>query len=317
MMNKYINKNFTFPSPAKLNLFLHIVGQRSDGYHELETLFQFIDFSDTIDISITKSPEIALLTPIEGVKNKDNLIIKAALLLQNIIQQKLSYQNNTHQTQPLGAQIRINKVLPMGGGLGGGSSNAATILVALNTLWQANLTNDELADIGLALGADVPIFVHGFSAFAQGVGELLTPVTPEESWYLITKPNVSISTASVFTSSDLPRNTMKITSKNFNADYRDEDLFNTSPTKTAKYHNDCQTMVIKHYDEVANLLAWLLEYVPSRMTGTGACIFSRFSSQQEACELQAKLPKGISSFIAQGLNKSPLCSVIEQLKSSN
>lgn len=302
-----LNKSVTFPSPAKLNLFLHVVGQRVDGYHELETLFQFIDYSDTIKISITKNSNIELLTPIDGVLNEDNLIIKAARLLQKHIVHK-------QQTPIYGAQISIDKVLPMGGGLGGGSSNAATILVALNALWQSNFTHDELAEIGLTLGADVPIFVHGFSAFAQGIGEQLTPVSPDECWYLVTKPDVSISTARVFTSKDLPRNTSKIISKDFSIDYKDVDLFaSTAP----KYHNDCQTMVIKHYDQVANLLAWLIEYVPSRMTGTGACIFSRFSSQQEACELQAKLPIGISSFVAQGLNKSPLCSVIEQLKSSN
>ncbi len=313
----YFNTPFSFPAPAKLNLFLPVVGQRNDGYHELETLFQFIDYSDTLEIAITEEPEIMLLTPIDDVKNEDNLIVKAALLLQNKALQKKSFPHNNGHVKPLGAKISINKVLPMGGGLGGGSSNAATVLVALNTLWKINFTKAELAEIGLSLGADVPIFIHGFAAFAQGIGEQLTPVTPEESWFLVTKPDVSISTASVFTSKDLPRNTTKIISKDFNVDYQDDDLFTASSSKMAKYHNDCQTMVIKHYDQVANLLAWLVEYAPSRMTGTGACIFSRFSSQQEACELQAKLPLGISSFVAQGLNKSPLCSMIEQLESSN
>ncbi len=312
MMNKNINKKITFPSPAKLNLFLHVVGQRADGYHELETLFQFINYSDTIDILITEEPSIILLTPIDGVKNKDNLIVKAALLLQKKALQKISFQNNNVQAKPLGAKISIKKVLPMGGGLGGGSSNAATVLLALNTLWQCNFTNAELAQMGLILGADVPVFVHGFSAFAQGIGEQLTPMAPEESWYLVTKPEVSISTASVFTAKELPRNTAKLTKANFSEFYHDNDLFNED-----KYHNDCQTIVIKNYFEVAKLLAWLVEYAPSRMTGTGACIFSRFSSQQGACELQAKLPHGVSSFVAQGLNQSPLCSVIEQLKNSN
>ena len=164
----------------------------------------------------------------------------------------------------------------MGGGLGGGSSNAATILVALNYLWNCNLSTDKLAKLGVTLGADVPIFIHGFSAFAQGIGEKLTPIEPEECWYLVSKPNVSISTASVFTSPDLPRNTTKLLC-NFNTIYCDKDLFNDD-----NYHNDCQIMVIKHYDEVAKLLAWLVEYAPSRMTGTGACVFSRFSSEKEA-----------------------------------
>ena len=255
-MNKYINQTFTFPAPAKLNLFLHVVGQRSDGYHELETLFQFIDHSDTIEISVTNNTDITLLTPVDGVKNEDNLIIKAARLLQN----KIS-QDNTSQVKILGAQININKVLPMGGGLGGGSSNAATILVALNTLWQSHYSNEQLAELGLSLGADVPIFVHGFSAFAQGVGEKLTKADPDECWYLVSKPNISISTASVFSSPDLPRNTAKLIKSDFSKRDDDNNLF-----KDEKFHNDCQIMVIKHYDKVAKLLAWLVEYAPSRMT---------------------------------------------------
>lgn len=307
-MNKNTNNFFEFPSPAKLNLFLHVVGQRKDGYHELETLFQFLDYSDTIEISVTEGSDIALLTPIDGVNHDDNLIVKAALLLQKKILQNKMLQNNKTPSKTLGAKIRIKKKLPMGGGLGGGSSNAATILVALNDLWQGNYSTAQLADFGLSLGADVPIFIHGFAAFAQGVGERLTAVEPEECWYLVCKPKISISTASVFSSPDLPRETPKLVSADFSKTYGAKDLF-----KDNKYHNDCQTMVIKHYDEVANLLAWLVEYAPSRMTGTGACVFSRFSSEKEAYALQTKLPSGIESFVAQGLNKSPLISVIESL----
>ena len=193
----FADQFYSFPSPAKLNLFLHIVGRRDDGYHELESIFQFLDFGDTIEIKVTDNNKIDLLTPVEGVENQDNLIVKAALLLQK----------NTRNT--FGAQIKITKILPMGGGLGGGSSNAATVLLALNALWNTNLTNEKLAEIGLTLGADVPIFIHGFAAFAQGVGEKLTQVTPKEYWYLISKPNCSISTASVFTSVDLPRTPIK------------------------------------------------------------------------------------------------------------
>jgi len=289
--NPFINKAIDFPSPAKINLFLHIVGQRDDGYHNLETLFQFINHSDTLTLTVTDTPEIDLLTPIEGVNNEDNLIVKAAQLLK--------HKSNT----PLGVKISINKILPMGGGLGGGSSNAATILVALNTLWHCQLSLRELATLGLSLGADVPIFIHGFSAFAQGIGDELTAVEPQEAWYLITKPECSISTQQVFTASDLPRNTQRLTANAL----KTNDFINDS------FHNDCQTLVIKRYPEVAKLLAWLVEYAPSRMTGTGACVFTRFSSQNEALALQAKLPKGISSFVAQGLNQSPLCSVIAKL----
>ena len=302
-MNKNTNKFLEFPSPAKLNLFLHVVGQRKNGYHELETLFQFLDYSDTIEILVTEGSDIELLTPIDGVNNDDNLIVKAALLLQ-----KKTHQKSEASSKSLGAKIRIKKKLPMGGGLGGGSSNAATILVALNSLWQCNYSTEQLSEFGLSLGADVPIFIHGFAAFARGIGEQLTAAEPEECWYLVCKPKVSISTASVFTSSDLPRKTTKLAYDDFSKAYCDKDLFNDE-----KYHNDCQTMVIKHYDEVANLLAWLVEYAPSRMTGTGACIFSRFSSEKEACDIQKKLPSGIDSFVAQGRNYSPLMSVIESL----
>ncbi len=289
---------YRFPSPAKLNLFLHIVGQRSDGYHQLETVFQFVDHSDTIDIKIIEGDNIELLTPIEGVNNEDNLIVKAAMLLQKNILSK----STTIGGLTLGAHIKVTKVLPMGGGLGGGSSNAATVLLALNKLWRANLSLKELAQLGLVLGADVPIFIHGFAAFAEGIGEELTLVSPKEYWYLVSKPDVSISTASIFTAKELTRNTAKV---NLNGDITKLDI--------DLCHNDCQTLVIKRYPKVAKLLAWLVEYAPSRMTGTGACIFSRFETEQEACRIQSLLPDGITSFVAKGVNTSPLCDAIEKL----
>ncbi|AOW78110.1 4-(cytidine 5'-diphospho)-2-C-methyl-D-erythritol kinase [Colwellia sp. PAMC 20917] len=293
------NQQFqSFPAPAKLNLFLHIIGQRNDGYHQLETIFQFLDHSDTIEIRKTQDNNIELLTPIDGVLHEDNLIVKAARLLQSHLLKSSTTFNNVY----LGAQIKITKILPMGGGLGGGSSNAATILLALNTLWQANLSNTELAKLGLSLGADVPIFIHGFAAFAEGVGEELTAVYPQESWFLVSKPDVSISTASIFTDADLTRNTAKV---NLNDDISKLDI--------DLCHNDCQTLVIKKYPEVAKLLAWLVEYAPSRMTGTGACIFSRFDTEQEACRIQSLLPNGIISFVAKGVNTSPLRNAINNL----
>jgi 4-diphosphocytidyl-2-C-methyl-D-erythritol kinase len=293
------NQQFqSFPAPAKLNLFLHIIGQRNDGYHQLETIFQFLDHSDTIEIRKTQDNNIELLTPIDGVLHEDNLIVKAARLLQSHLLKNSTIFNNVY----LGAQIKITKILPMGGGLGGGSSNAATILLALNTLWQANLSNTELAKLGLSLGADVPIFIHGFAAFAEGVGEELTAVYPQESWFLVSKPDVSISTASIFTDADLTRNTAKV---NLNDDISKLDI--------DLCHNDCQTLVIKKYPEVAKLLAWLVEYAPSRMTGTGACVFSRFDTEQEACRIQSLLPNGIISFVAKGVNTSPLRNAINNL----
>ncbi len=278
---------FSFSAPAKLNLFLHIVGQLDNGYHQLETVFQFLDHSDTLFIRVNDKKHINLLTPIAGVNNDDNLIVKAARLLQS------------HTQCQQGADIKLEKILPMGGGLGGGSSNAATILLALNALWQTKLSTAELAELGIKLGADVPIFVHGFAAFAQGIGEQLTPASPKAYWYLVSKPDCSISTQSVFTAADLTRDTATIR-------YSDADIEN--------YHNDCQTWVIKHYPEVAKLLSWLIEYAPSQMTGTGACIFSRFSSEKEARFVQSQLPKGIESFVAKGLNQSPLHAEIMAIK---
>lgn len=288
--HSYFDKSYQFPSPAKLNLFLHIVGQRADGYHELQTLFQFLNYGDTITITPTKTPKITLLTQFDGVPEESNLIVKAAKILQ------------LHSKTQCGAQISIDKILPMGGGLGGGSSNAATVLLALNALWQTKVSLNELAKLGLALGADVPIFMHGFAAFAEGIGEKLTPVQPKEVWYLVTKPNISISTAAVFTAKDLTRNTPRISFTDDNITHNLDNL-----------QNDCQTWVIKHHPEVAKLLAWLVEYAPSRMTGTGACIFSRFASEHEAIAVKNQLPKNTYSFIAQGVNTSPLLQAINDL----
>lgn len=282
--------SYQFFSPAKLNLFLHVIGRRPDGYHNLQTVFQFLDYGDQITITPTENGKLSLLTKFDGVAEQDNLIIKAAKALK------------AAADCPLGAEISIDKILPMGGGLGGGSSNAATVLVALNQLWQLGYSKQALADIGLALGADVPIFVHGYAAFAEGVGEKLTPVAPPEHWYLVTKPKVSISTVSVFTSADLPRNTPRISA---------------SEWSMANTHNDCQSMVTKHYPEVANLYAWLIEYAPSRMTGTGACIFSYFETEQAAREVEKLLPPGIESFVAKGLNHSPLVDQMVQLSSTD
>lgn len=278
----------SFPSPAKLNLFLHVVGQRPNGYHELETVFQFLDYGDTIELQVNATNNIEILTPIKGVKTSDNLIYKAAKLLQE------------HASSSCGVDIKITKVLPMGGGLGGGSSNAATILLALNKLWNINLPINTLAELGLKLGADVPIFIHGIAAFAQGIGEVLTPITPTEHWYLVSKPDCSISTQDVFTSPELVRDTPKLILNNISEDLNIEEC-----------HNDCETIVIKNYPKVAKLLAWLIEYAPSRMTGTGACIFSRFNTKNEAQKVQSALPEGVESFVAKGINQSPLIDAVK------
>ncbi|MDA0146968.1 4-(cytidine 5'-diphospho)-2-C-methyl-D-erythritol kinase [Vibrio sp. LaRot3] len=274
-----INHTTTWPSPAKLNLFLYITGRREDGYHELQTLFQFVDHGDELTITANDSGDITLTPDIPGVALEDNLIWRAAKALQQ------------HANCHFGADITLNKVLPMGGGIGGGSSNAATVLVALNHLWQARCTDDELADLGLALGADVPVFVRGHAAFAEGVGEKIIAVEPKEQHYLVVRPNVSIATVDIFTHPDLTRNTPKrdITS-----------LLN------GIYGNDCEKIVRMLYPKVDKQLSWLLQYAPSRLTGTGSCVFAEFSSEKEAHRVLDKLPDTVSAFVAKGKNISPL-----------
>ncbi|PKH26431.1 4-(cytidine 5'-diphospho)-2-C-methyl-D-erythritol kinase [Enterobacterales bacterium CwR94] len=275
----------TWPSPAKLNLFLYITGRRPDGYHNLQTLFQFLNYGDTLTIEPQQHGEIRLLTPVAGVADADNLIVRAAQLLKQKAQQA--------GVKPAwsGADIRINKILPMGGGLGGGSSNAATVLVALNHLWQTGFALMELADWGLTLGADVPVFVQGYAAFAEGVGEELVPASPAEKWYLVLHPGVSISTPAVFGDPALPRHTP----------VRDFSTLMTTP-----FSNDCESVVRKRFREVDALVSWLLEYAPSRLTGTGACVFAEFDTESAARHVFEQAPQGMHGFVAQGVNVSPL-----------
>lgn len=277
-----------WPSPAKLNLFLHINGRYENGYHQLQSLFQILDFGDELAFEVNQSGKITLATPIPGVANEDNLIVKAA---QKLKSELFKSALNGQYLESLGCVIYLKKRLPMGGGIGGGSSNAATTLVALNHLWQANLSQQTLEKIGLSLGADVPIFVHGKTAFAEGVGEQLMSVTLAEQYYLVVFPDCHVSTADIFTNPNLPRNTPKI----------DFDTYKFDNTR-----NDCQQLVCELQPNVANTLHWLLEYAPSRMTGTGACVFATFKRQQEAIKVQSLLPEGSTSFIAKGQNTSPL-----------
>ena len=283
-------KPLRFPSPAKLNLFLYINGKLPNGYHELQTLFQFLDFGDWLEISIREEDNQIVLTPeIPNLKTEDNLIYRAAKLLQ----EKANIQ--------LGANIHLDKILPMGGGVGGGSSNAATALVALNYLWQANLSIDELAKLGLTLGADVPIFVHGHSAFAEGVGEKITYCEPSEKWFVVLKPDDSISTAVIFRDPNLPRNTPK----------KSLEQLLSEP-----YVNDCEKVVINHYSNVEKALNWLLQYAPARLTGTGACVFAEFDHEAEAQAVFRQKPEEFFGFVAKGLNVSPLHAMLKQLSST-
>ncbi|WP_336748184.1 4-(cytidine 5'-diphospho)-2-C-methyl-D-erythritol kinase [Pantoea vagans] len=274
-----------WPAPAKLNLFLYITGRRPDGYHNLQTLFQFLDYGDELQISVDHSDSIQLLTPVPGVADADNLIVRAANML------KQAAQNNHRLPARAGAQIAIEKRLPMGGGIGGGSSDAATVLVALNHLWQTGFAPDELAAIGVKLGADVPVFVHGFAAFAEGVGEQLQPAAPEEKWYLVAHPGVNISTPVVFNDPGLTRDTPSRS---------------LSTLLALPFTNDCEAVVRKRFREVDALVSWLLEYAPSRLTGTGACVFAEFDTESAARQVLELAPNGVRGFIARGVNVSPL-----------
>lgn len=268
-----------FPSPAKLNLFLHITGRYDNGYHQLQSLFQLLDTGDEIGFEINQSKHVAIAKQIKGVPEQDNLVYRAAMAIK------------PYASQSAGCLLHIKKKLPMGGGIGGGSSNAATVLLVLNKLWQCKLNIQKLADIGLGLGADVPIFVHGNTAFAEGVGEVLVPTSTPEKWYLVATPNVSISTKEIFTSPDLPRNTPKMDFTNY--------LFEET-------RNDCQTLVEKTHKEVASLLQWLVHYAPSRMTGTGASVFAVFDAKENANKVLHLLPDSYAGFVAKGVDRSGL-----------
>ncbi|BCK07442.1 4-(cytidine 5'-diphospho)-2-C-methyl-D-erythritol kinase [Vibrio cholerae] len=284
-----IHGTTVWPSPAKLNLFLYITGRRANGYHDLQTLFQFLDHGDELTITANNSGNITLSPALADVALEDNLIYKAAMALKNAAQ------------SPLGADIQLHKVLPMGGGIGGGSSNAATTLVALNYLWQTGLSDDQLAEIGLALGADVPVFTRGFAAFAEGVGEELSAVEAEEKWYLVVRPAVSIATKDIFTHPQLMRNTPK------------RDLASLLATP---YENDCEKIVRSLYPEVDKQLSWLLQYAPSRLTGTGSCVFAEFSSRKDAQAVFAQLSDNVLAFVAQGRNVSPLRKTLADYQSA-
>jgi len=284
------NINNTWPAPAKLNLFLHITGRQANGYHTLQTIFQFLDYGDSLDISVDDTNEISLKPEIAGVSLTDNLIYRAAMLLKPMAKAKA------------GVQITLDKILPMGAGLGGGSSNAATTLVALNYLWDINLSLEQLAQLGLSLGADVPIFVRGFAAFAEGVGEHLTPVSPPQPYYLVIWPGVAVSTQEIFQAPELPRNTPSLSI---------EQLSN------ATLVNDCQEITKNRHPEVASALDWLVEYVPAKMTGTGSCVFGEFRTAQEAAQVLENLPKTMHGFVAKGINTSPLAQKTAQLNDRN
>jgi 4-diphosphocytidyl-2-C-methyl-D-erythritol kinase len=269
----------TLPAPAKLNLMLHITGRRADGYHELQTLFQFLDYGDELSFALRDDGEVRLQTEIADVPHDSNLIVRAARALKEASGSRF------------GVDIWLKKILPMGGGIGGGSSDAATTLLGLNHLWQLGWDEDRLAGLGLKLGADVPVFVRGHAAFAEGIGEILTPVTPEEPWYLVLVPQVSVSTAEIFSDPLLTRDTPPI---------------KVRPVPKGNSRNDCLPVVTRRYPEVGNALNLLGKFTEAKLTGTGSCVFGAFPSKAEADKVSALLTETLTGFVAKGANISML-----------
>lgn len=268
-----------WPAPAKLNLMLRVIGRRDDGYHRLQTVFQFIDRCDLIHFSPLAAGRIVRRSVLPGVPAEKDLVVRAARALQ--------IAAGCHA----GAAITVTKRLPMGGGLGGGSSDAATTLVALDHLWGTRLGVDALAEIGLRLGADVPVFVRGLSAWGEGVGEDLTPLTLPEPWYLVLTPPCEVSTAAVFNDPDLTR---------------DSESINIDDFLSGTVRNDCQAVVVRRYPEVAAAIDWLSGWGEARLTGTGACVFAAFETAEQALAAETEAPERFAAFVARGLTRSPL-----------
>ncbi|MEW6133909.1 MAG: 4-(cytidine 5'-diphospho)-2-C-methyl-D-erythritol kinase [Pseudomonadota bacterium] len=273
-----------FPAPAKLNLFLHVTGRRADGYHLLQSVFRFVDHGDTVWLGVREDGQIRRLQGIPGVPEAEDLTVRAARLLQQ------------EAGCAKGADIRLEKRLPMGGGLGGGSSDAATVLLGLNRLWGLGLPRLRLQELALRLGADVPVFVFGRSAFAEGVGEVLTPVALPPAWYVVLIPPVSVVTAGVFAAPELTRNTPPIRIADF---------------LSGAGRNDLQPVVASKYPEVARHLDWLRRFGDARMTGSGACVFLAVDSEDRARSILKELPRGMQGFVARGLDKHPLFGLAE------
>lgn len=274
-----MNWDHDWPAPAKINLFLHVVGRRPDGYHLLQTVFHFLGIADTLRFFPRPDGCIELLTPLPGVAPDQDLTVRAARALAAA----------TRCSK--GVAIAVEKRLPMGGGLGGGSSDAATTLIALNHLWGCGLTRPALEAIGVGLGADVPIFIHGHSAFAEGIGEQFTDVSPPPAWYLVLVPPVAVPTADIFRDPDLPRHTPSISALAWVPGFGG---------------NDLEAVACRRYPEVARHLDWLRQYGPARMSGSGACCFAEFANEAAAQAALAELPGDLKGFVTPGLEKHPL-----------
>ncbi len=274
-----------WPAPAKLNLFLHVVGRRPDGYHLLQSVMRFIDCCDRLQFLPLAAARVALATPLAGVEEDDNLCVRAARLLQA--------QSGCLR----GVEIRLAKNIPLGGGLGGGSSDAATTLLVLNKMWSLGLERSRLATLAVALGADVPFFVFGQNAFAEGIGERLSPVALPAAWYLVLVPPIAVPTGEIFAAENLTRNTKTITISSFSAGFG---------------RNDLEPIVRGRYPVVGAYLDWLNAFAPARMSGSGACVFAEFSTEAQARAVASRLPKDMNGFVARGLDRNPAGESLEE-----
>lgn len=278
-MNGFIG----FPAPAKLNLMLRVIGRRADGYHLLQTVFRFIDYGDVVRIRLRRDGIIRRTQPLPGVTEADDLTLRAAIALREA------------SGTDLGADLFVDKRLPAGGGLGGGSSDAATTLLALNHLWEGGLSRKRLQDLALQLGADVPVFVFGQTALGEGIGEILTPVAAPPAWYLVLIPPVSVATARIFQHPELKRDSEMIKMHGF----------------SVPAGNDLEPLVCRLYPEVASHLAWLKSFGGSQMTGSGACVFTAFDDEAAARRALASCPPDMQGFVARGLDAHPLYALAE------
>ena len=286
------------PAPAKLNLFLPVCGRRPDGYHLLQTVFQMVDHGDTLHFTVRSDGQVRRLTDVPGVPEQQDLIVRALRLLA------AEYERRHGRAAP-GIDVEIDKILPMGGGLGGGSSDAATALMAANHLWQAGLNRDELMALGLPLGADIPFFIFGQTAFAEGVGEALLPVAVPDCWYVVIEPGVSVPTAAIFSSEGLTRNTEPVTIADFSRCL----VSQTNPGGFGK--NDLQAVAVRLFPPVAEAIEWLGQHGKARMTGSGACVFCAFSTESEADEVLSNVPSAWIAWKAKSLARHPLAEVLQ------
>jgi 4-diphosphocytidyl-2-C-methyl-D-erythritol kinase len=284
-------KFLSCPAPAKLNLFLHVTGRRADGYHLLQTLFRFIDLNDTLHFTVREDGDVHRVNVLQGVAPEQDLCVRAARLLQQETGCKL------------GVDIELEKRIPMGGGLGGGSSDAATTLLALNRLWELDLSRERLMQLGLSLGADVPVFVFGENAFAEGVGEQLQAYPLPDAWYVVLCPPVHVPTAQIFTHPELTRNTISMTMRALPKGQ----TFRVGRNEGGLHlGNDLQAVACRLYPEVRTHLEWLAQFAPAFMTGSGACVFAEFATEAEAQAVLQQLPDAMRGFIAKGLQQHPL-----------